>query len=424
MGSQDIAVIGGGVAGLVSAWLLSRRYQVTLYERNSYPGGHSCTVDIPGPNGPLPVDTGFIVYNEPNYPRLSRLLDHLSVDTRKTDMSFSFSADGGRYEWAGDNLNTLFAQRSNLLNPDHWSLLWNILRFNRAARHLLEHPDPNLTLERFLRRQKLSGNLANHYLLPMTAAIWSCPTNTMMQFPALSLCRFFHNHGLISIANRPQWRTVAGGARSYVDRLLATRQFELRLQSPVQAVRQEAGGWAVHTRDGVDHIDQVVLACHADEALGMLQEGPAAVRACLANFSYQENTAWLHNDEDLMPRRREVWSSWNYLSRGRRNQTAVAVTYWMNRLQHLPRALPVFVTLNPSKPPREETIYQKRVWHHPVFDHRAIQAQERIPQLQGTDGLWLAGSYTGYGFHEDAVASAAAVARRLDALPAWLEVRR
>lgn len=424
MGSQHIAVIGGGVAGLVSAWLLADRFRVTLFENNDYPGGHTCTVEVPGPNGPIAVDTGFIVYNEPNYPLLTRLFAHLGVETSPTDMSFSFSADGGRYEWAGDNLNTLFAQRSNLWNIQHWRLLKNVLAFNRAAQRLLEFPDPAITLAQFLRQERLHPCLAELYLLPMAAAIWSCPTETMMQFPALSLCRFFRNHGLISLANRPQWRTVTGGAKQYVKRLLASRSFETRLNCPAQSVRFDGNHWSVTAGGQSRAFDQVILACHADQALALLERGPEPIKTCLGAFAYQKNSAWLHSDTRLMPRRRTVWSSWNYLSGGQSGGTGVSVTYWMNRLQHLPRQFPLFVSLNPLEPPAPEHIFKEQIWHHPIFDRHAIEAQQRIPDLQGKDGLWLAGSYTGYGFHEDAVASAAAVARRLGALPDWLETSR
>lgn len=421
MESSSIAVIGGGVAGLVSAWLLAKRYPVTLFERNDYPGGHTCTVEVPGPGGALAVDTGFIVYNTPNYPHLTRLFAYLGVETRATDMSFAFSADGGRYEWAGDNLATLFAQRRNLIAPAHWRLLWNILRFNRAAHELLKHPDPTLTVAQFLKQARLHPSLGERYLLPMAAAIWSCPKETMKSYPAVSLCRFFRNHGLLSLTDRPQWRTVAGGARRYVERLLATRPVKVHLDDPVRRVRKTDDGWQVRTDTAEGRFDQVVLACHADEALALLEGAPRAVSDCLAAFSYQKNIAWLHSDASLMPRRRKVWSSWNYLSHSSDGQTSVSVTYWMNRLQHLPREFPLFVSLNPPRPPAGDRTHQRRTWHHPVFDHQATEAQKRLSGLQGKEGLWLAGSYTGYGFHEDAVASATAIAARLDALPDWLE---
>ncbi|WP_022948189.1 NAD(P)/FAD-dependent oxidoreductase [Methylohalobius crimeensis] len=421
MASPRLAVVGGGVAGLVSAWLLSAKYSVTLLERNACPGGHSHTVEIPGPDGELAVDTGFIVYNERNYPLLTRLFSHLGVASRPTDMSFAFSTDEGRYEWAGDNLNTLFAQRSNLLNPRHWRLLGEVIRFNRAAKRLLENPDDSLTLDQFLCREGLSGPLAQAYLLPMAAAIWSCPTRTMQEFPALSLCRFFHNHGLIDLFNRPQWRTVEGGSRRYVQRLLATGRFELKLNCPVTSVRPGSKGWDITAENKTETFDQVILACHADEAHALLANEPQEVRDCLAAFPYQNNIAWLHRDEGLMPVRRQVWSAWNYLTAEDADQHAVSVTYWMNRLQHLPMNRPVFVSLNPLRPPREDRVFLMCTWQHPVFDRHALAAQHAIAALQGKDGLWLAGSYTGHGFHEDAVASAVAIARRLDALPSWLD---
>ncbi|WP_455384525.1 NAD(P)/FAD-dependent oxidoreductase [Acidihalobacter prosperus] len=424
MSTPRIAVVGSGVAGLATAWMLSQRYTVTLFERETRLGGHANTIEANSGNVTVAMDTGFMVYNERNYPLLTRLFSHLGVKTQPSDMSFSVSIGDGRYEWAGTNLNTLFAQRRNLLSRHHWRLLCDILRFNRAAYRLLdEGNDTTLTLGEFIVREGLSDALAHDYLLPMAAAIWSCPTSTMRDFPALSLFRFFRNHGLIDLLDRPRWRTVINGSRQYIARLLDRAPLELRLGEPVRRVTAHGTGWQVLTDTGTAEFEQVVLASHADETRALLDDAPAPLLDLLGAFRYQPNDTWLHSDPLLMPQRRRAWSSWNYLARDRQDGTRdVAVTYWLNRLQHLPGERNWFVSLNPPHAPREDLVHRRMNYTHPVFDSAAIRAQQRLPELQGMGGLWLAGAYTGYGFHEDGLASAVSIARRLGALPEWLDL--
>ncbi|APZ42368.1 NAD(P)/FAD-dependent oxidoreductase [Acidihalobacter ferrooxydans] len=425
MGTSRIAVVGSGVAGLATAWMLSQRYAVTLYERDTRLGGHANTIDAGSGESCVAMDTGFMVYNERNYPLLTRLFAHFDIATRPSDMSFSVSIGQGSYEWAGDNLNTVFAQRRNLFSRRHWRLLRDIVRFNRAAYRLLHDTDadPALRLGDFLAREGLSDALANDYLLPMAAAIWSCPTATMRDFPALSLCRFFRNHGLIDLFDRPRWRTVIGGSRQYVNRLIAAAPLQLRLGEPVHRIAAHGNGWQVRTDSGGEDFDQVVLASHADETRALLQDAPAPLMDLLGAFRYQPNDTWLHSDPSLMPQRRAVWSSWNYLAHDQSDGTRdVAVTYWLNRLQGLPGAQPWFVSLNPPHAPREDRVARHMNYTHPVFDTAAMNAQRRLPDLQGMRGLWLAGAWTGYGFHEDGLASAVSIARRLGALPEWLDL--
>ncbi len=420
---RKVAVVGSGIAGLATAWMLSQQHEVTLFERAPHAGGHANTIDGVVDGIQVPMDTGFMVYNEPNYPLLTRLFRYLDVTTQATDMSFSVSVDAGRYEWAGNSLNTLFAQRKNLFDRQHWRMLWDIVRFNRAAYRLLdETPDETLSLSAFLAREGLSEALANDYLLPMAAAIWSCPTATMREFPAVSLCRFFRNHGLIDLFGRPPWRTVVGGSRTYVERLLLLAPLTRRLGDPVRRVRASADGWTVDTDQDSQHFEQVVLACHADEAMQMLEGAPDAIAAVLSAFRYQPNDTWVHSDPALMPLRRSVWSSWNYLADDHQGARDVSVTYWLNRLQNLPGNRDWFVSLNPPRPPRDDTVLRRMTYTHPVFDASAMTAQKELPGVQGMRGLWLAGAYTGYGFHEDGLASAVAVARRWDCLPGWLDL--
>jgi len=423
MAQQRIAVVGSGIAGLAAAWLLRQRYQVTLIERNDYVGGHTHTIEVDTARGRVPVDTGFIVYNEPNYPLFTALLRHLEVTTRPTDMSFSVSVDGGRLEYAGTDLNTLFTQRRRLVDRRFLRMLADVVRFNRTARRLVREGCSPMTLGTFLDEQRYGQPFRDHYLLPMTAAIWSCPTRAMLDFPLESLLRFLSNHGLIDLFGRPQWRTVAGGSHEYVRKMLATLAPATRRAEPVSRVVRGAGGVTVHyAAGGCERFDQAVLACHADEALALIDRPTGEERQLLGAFRYQANRALLHRDPRLMPRQRRAWSAWNYLSATAAGDPGrVSVTYWMNRLQGLPCEEPVFVSLNPLTEPRPDCVLREMEYHHPLFDRRALEAQRQLPSIAGRNGLWFCGSYHGYGFHEDALRSAVEVAARLGARLPWEE---
>ncbi|HKJ94830.1 MAG TPA: FAD-dependent oxidoreductase [Gammaproteobacteria bacterium] len=421
MNEQHVAVIGGGIAGLGAAWLLSPRYRVTLVEANDYVGGHTHTVDCPVEEGSVPVDTGFIVYNEPNYPNLAALFRHLGIKTHESDMSFAFAARDVDIEYAGDNVNTLFGQRRNLVRPVFWRMLADVIRFNRDANRRLDTGmREDLTLGELLDELRLGTAFRRYHLLPMSAAIWSCPQQRILDFPAERFLRFFRNHGLTQLTNRPQWRTVVGGGREYVRRMLSAVH-EVLIDTPVTRLERTDDGVVVRSHAGeVGRFDQVVVAAHADQALAMIDTPTFREQKVLGAFRYERNDAWLHGDPGLMPRRRRLWASWNHLTdRAGGGDWPVSVTYWMNRLQQLQTRSNVFVTLNPLDPPDASLVYRRMSYEHPVFDGDAIRAQRLLPTIQGRDRLWFCGSYCGYGFHEDALGAAVGVAERLGAPAPW-----
>ena len=433
------AVIGSGIAGLSCAHsLVQGGKHVTLYEAGNHFGGHTHTVDVTLDGITHPVDTGFLVFNERTYPRLISLFGALGVPVAKSEMSFSVSLGGARreIEWAGTSIASLFAQPGNLLKPRFWLMLRDIMRFNRdataVARHGLavRHPvgpavaRDTQSLGAYLDSGKYSRAFRDWYLLPMAGAIWSCPTETMLAYPFATFARFCHNHGLLQVSNRPQWFTVQNGAREYVRRIIAG-QTDARLQIAVQSVKRDAGGVLVTSAGKEERFDAVVLACHPEQSLALLDAPSAAERAVLAAIRYQPNVAWLHTDTALLPQRRAAWAAWNYLSQSADtlDGRAVAVTYLINKLQPVPFTTPVMVTLNPFTAPAASKVIQRIEYAHPVFDQAALAAQQRLPSIQGEDRIWFAGAWCGYGFHEDGVTAGQDAAARIQvALPAAVDV--
>jgi predicted NAD/FAD-binding protein len=402
-----IAVVGSGISGMSAAWHLSHRHDVTVYEQADRIGGHSNTVD-----SPIPVDTGFIVYNEANYPNLTALFRYLDVPTELSDMSFAVSLDDGRLEYGGSNLGQLFAQKRNLLNPRFWSMLRDLARFYRLAPAFTEPEGVITTLGAYLDRNRFSDAFQTDHLLPMAAAIWSTPAQRIRDYPAASLIRFCDNHGLLTVTDRPLWRTVKGGSRNYISRLTARYADKIRLGHGVARITRTATGVAVvDTKGGAEIFDGVVIAAHADQALKMLADPSPDEMAILGAFRYSRNVAVLHSDESLMPRRRKVWCAWNYLSNREAGPDAgVCVTYWMNKLQGIRESSPLFVTLNPYRTPRAGHAIHEEIYEHPLFDAAAIEAQRRLWRLQGQRGTWFCGAYFGSGFHEDGLQAGLAAA--------------
>jgi hypothetical protein len=409
---KNIAVVGTGISGMAAAWLLSQRHEVTVFEQDRRVGGHSNTVTVDTPGGAVAVDTGFIVYNERTYPNLTALFAHLDVSTAPSEMSFSVSLDGGRLEYSGSGLAGLLAQKRNLLRPRFWAMLRDLVRFYRDAPGDLAAADASgATLGAYLDAGGYGEAFRRDHLLPMAAAIWSAPAGAMSAFPAASFIRFFDNHGLLSLRDRPQWRHVVGGSRTYVDRLTRDYADRIRLGAPVAGIHRDADSVRIRDRSGqVQLFDDVVIAAHADQALAMLANPTPSERRLLGAFRYGRNTAVLHSDTRLMPRRRAVWSSWNNM--GHASSTSPpTVTYWMNRLQRIPGDEPFFVTLNPQGEPRD--VWRTETYDHPVFDTAAIAAQAQLWSLQGERKTWFCGAYFGAGFHEDGLQAGLAVAEAL-----------
>ncbi|MDN6887104.1 NAD(P)/FAD-dependent oxidoreductase [Variovorax sp. CAN2819] len=417
---QRIAVVGTGISGLSCAWLLSGRHEVTVFESESRLGGHSNTVDAPVRAGSVPVDTGFIVYNEPAYPNLTALFRHLEVPTAASDMSFAVSLDAGRLEYAGTDLSGLFAQKRNLASPRFWSMLRELLRFYREAPRDARGAGAagDQALDDYLDARGYGRAFRDDHLYPMAAAIWSTPAARVGRYPVAAFVRFCENHGLLQISDRPVWRTVAGGSREYVRRLSQPFADRVHLDQAVLELQREPDGVRLRTAGGwwPQRFDHVVLATHADRSLALLPDASSAERALLGAFPYTRNLAVLHRDPALMPTRRAVWSSWNYLGT-RGSGAAPMVTYWMNRLQpHLPQgpgAEPLFLTLNPITGPRPEHLIRTEVYDHPLFDAAAMAAQRHLWNLQGQRRTWFCGAYFGSGFHEDGLQAGLAVAEAL-----------
>lgn len=407
----NIAVVGSGISGLSAAWLLSQRHTVTVFEADDRLGGHSNTVEADG----VPVDTGFIVYNERTYPNLTALFRHLGVPTRETVMSFGVSLDRGRLEYAGD-LRGLFAQRRNLVSPRFWSMLRDLVRFYDAAPRDLPHMG-QMGIGAYLDRLGCGAAFRDDHLYPMAAAIWSTPVCDIPHYPAAAFVRFFENHGLLQFRERPLWRTVEGGSREYVKRISAPFADRVRLSAPVRQVRRTGDGVEIDSGHRRERFDHVVIAAHADQALGMLADPDAMETRLLGAFPYRRNDVMLHADASLMPQRRKVWSAWNYAAHGSgehdTGQNQLSVTYWMNRLQDLPPGKDLFVTLNPLVQPDPATVYRREIYHHPVFDGQAGVAQTRLWALQGRRNTWFCGAWFGAGFHEDGLQSGLAVAEQL-----------
>jgi len=422
---MKLAIVGSGISGLAVAHTLKDHADITVFEAGDYFGGHTHTVDItlPTPKGPVThgVDTGFLVFNERTYPNLINLFAQLQVETAPSNMSFSVKVpgvmNGKTLEWSGTDLNSVFAQRSNLVNPRFWRMLADVMRFNALCTRIANaqrEQDLQQPLVDFLRTHKFSEPFRDWYFLPMLGCIWSCPTDQMLQFPVATMIRFCHNHGLIQVTNRPQWFSVVGGARHYVEKILAGVH-DKRLNTPVRLIERDAQGVRIITDGHAERFDEVVIATHTDQALGLLREPSAEERSVLGDIRYQDNRAVLHTDASVLPANPKAWAAWNYerAASTERESSRVCLHYLINLLQIIPFAQPVVVSLNPLQPIDPATIVGEYDYAHPVFDLKAIDAQKRVPLLQGQQHTWYAGAWSGYGFHEDGLKSGLQVGRAL-----------
>ena len=410
---RRIAVVGSGISGLSCAWLLSQGHDVTLFEADDRIGGHSHTVDAPSPQQPVAVDTGFIVYNETNYPNLTALFEHLAVPTKPAHMSFAVSIDDGAFEYSSHGLGALFAQKRNYASPRFWRMIGDLLRFQKQApRDLAELERTGETLDAYLVRGGYGDLFREAHLLPQAAAIWSCTMGQMAGYPAASFVRFYMNHNLLKLDLKPNWRTVDGGSRAYVTRLAAAFRGRTVTNAGVTGVLRGLDGAALRFDDGrLERFDAVVLATHSDQALKLLEAPNDEDRRLLGAIQYRPNRVILHRDTSLMPKRRKAWASWTHMGYSDRAGEG-GVTYWMNELQSLPGP-PLFVSLNPAKSPDPALVIGEWDYEHPVFDAAAVAAQSELWSLQGRRNVWFAGAWFGAGFHEDGLQAGLAVAEQL-----------
>ncbi|PUE20573.1 NAD/FAD-binding protein [Limnohabitans sp. MMS-10A-160] len=422
---MKLAIVGSGISGLAVAHTLRGVADITLFEAGDYFGGHTHTVDVtlPTAKGVVThgVDTGFLVFNERTYPNLIQLFSDLQVETAPSDMSFSVKVPGAKngraLEWSGTNLNTVFAQRGNLVSPRFWRMLSDVIRFNELCTRIAQEQSEQALqqpLKDFLTTHKFSEQFRDWYFLPMLGCIWSCPTDQMLQFPVATMIRFCHNHGLIQVMNRPQWFSVVGGARQYVDKILAHVP-DKRLNTPVRMVERDEQGVRIITDGRTEHFDEVVIATHTDQALAMLREATPNEQHVLGSIRYQANRAVLHTDASMLPANPKTWAAWNYerAPSNERESSRVCLHYLLNRLQRIPFEQPVVVSLNPVQGIDPSTIVGEYDYAHPVFDLRAIKAQQCLPLIQGLQHTWFAGAWAGYGFHEDGLKSGLQVGRML-----------
>ena len=417
---MKIGVIGTGISGMSAAYFLSQKHEVSVFEKEGYVGGHSRTLTFKEDSKEISVDTGFIVFNHKNYPNLLALFRHLEVPTIKSNMSFGVSINNAWLEYGTMKLSNLFSQKRNFLRPSYYKMLQDVLKFNKKALPYIDS-QAEKTIGDLIEDLKLGNWFKNYYLLPMSGAIWSTPVEDMLNFPAETLIRFFHNHGLLTVDEQPQWYTVKGGSKEYVTRLTNKIKKNIQTNLAVSSVTRDKNSATITDSNGDKHqFDAVIFACHSDQALALIAKPSKEEKSVLGRIQYKPNSVILHQDSSFMPKRKSAWSSWVYLSNSNKDKTnKMSLTYWMNSLQSLQSKKPVLVTLNPSVKPKEELIINEHIFDHPQFNQDAIAAQKDIPLIQGVDKFWFCGAWQKYGFHEDGLSSAINVVKDFGVKLPW-----
>ena len=412
---KKVAIIGAGISGIGAAWLLSKKHDVTVFEADQHFGGHANTVDVMTPDGSIPVDTGFIVCNDRNYPNFLELLNKLNISPHPTEMSFGVSMDKGSFEYAGSsNLSSLFAQRQNIIRPRFWRMISSIIKFYKESSIINPREAQNITLRDYLDQNKYHNSFLRDHILPMAAAVWSTPSNKVGDFPLSSFLRFCQNHGLLQVKDRPQWFTISGGSCEYVKAIIDQTDANFKNNSPIQSIVRIENGVSVTVAGGKsEQFDRILIATHANTALKMLKDADPVEKSILSAFKYAKNEAVLHSDVRFMPKRKRAWSSWNYIQNDSTNEDNLSVTYWMNKLQPLATKTPLFVTLNPHAELDSKLVHYKKYYDHPIFDLSTLKAQKKLLDIMGHRNIWYAGAHFGYGFHEDGLQSGLFAAEQL-----------
>ncbi|MAI07092.1 MAG: NAD/FAD-binding protein [Alphaproteobacteria bacterium TMED87] len=419
---KEIAVIGSGISGLSAAWLLAKKHKVTIFEKNDKFGGHSNTINIPmgklGKNPEINVDTGFIVYNELNYPNLTAFFKHLDIKTEPSNMSFSASMDNGEFEYSGSGIRGLLAQKKNILNPRFWKMVYGIIRFYKSCPKEMDNKEiGSISLGEYLKANKYNKSFIKDHIYPVAGSIWSATNSEIEKFPIKSFINFFYNHGLLelNIKKRPKWRTVTNGSQAYVKKIIANFPGNLEIKNAVKTVIRNSNGIIINSENGKENkFDHAVIATHPNEALKILHKPNENEINILNKIRYENSHAFLHTDHRAMPKNKSAWSSWNYKSsKNKHFDNKVSLTYWMNKLQNIDYNYPLFVSLNPEEAPKNDSIIKEFNYDHPIFDFNAIKAQKELLSIQGKGGVWYCGAYFGYGFHEDGIQSGLYVAESL-----------
>ena len=416
---MKIAVIGSGISGLAISYLLNKKHNITLFEKNDYIGGHARTVDIDNNGTIIPVDTGFIVFNKLNYPLLTSLFKYLDIKVIKSAMSFGVSINQGKIEYGTNTISSLFSQKKNLISLSFWKMIYDIFRFNSKAKITVEQ-NASINLKQLLEVLKLSGWFKKYYLLPMGGSIWSTSVEEMLNFPAITFINFFENHGLLSISNQPQWYTVQGGSKEYIKKFSQSFVEQIKLNSEIEKVVRGNNCIEIHHKNKiVDKFDHVIFATHSDISLKLLESPTKLEQDILGSINYQKNLMVLHSDINFMPKKKSAWSSWVYLSNSNKSEQQISLSYWMNNLQSLNTSTPIIVTLNPATEPNKNLIYDVYEFEHPVFNQKAIDAQKNIFKIQGESRVWYCGAWQRYGFHEDGLLSAVNLSKKFEVDIPW-----